>query len=81
MNIEKITWFDAQTSAETFDVKEAKQHLKPQYTVSIGFLIDETDDYVTLAYNFFGSNVYKFWQIIPKPMIKKRETIKNIEEN
>ena len=46
--IVRVVWLDAWTSTNGVTVKKAKKN-KPVWTVSVGFLIAENEDGVTLA--------------------------------
>lgn len=72
----EIEWFDAQTSIEALYVEEIKEHLKPQLSHSVGYLIHENDDYVILGFVDFGNDLIKHHQVIPKPIIKKIKIIR-----
>lgn len=74
--IVEITWFDAQSSMETFTLDELVNVLEPIKTKSIGYLLHECDDYIILGFMLFGDELIKHHQVIPRGMIKKIKTLK-----
>lgn len=77
----KVEWVDANASLEPMSIEELKE-LEPITSVSVGYLIMETENHVVLSFMNFGE-MMKHWQVIPKGMIKEngikelREVTKN----
>jgi len=74
--IVEVEWFDAQTSTQSLFIEEIKEELKPLHSHSVGYLIHETDDYIVLGFLDFGNDLIKHHQLIPRPMIKKINVIR-----
>lgn len=70
MKIVEVKWVDAQSSMELLTVDEAKKSLKPQNTKSVGYLVEDNDEYIILVFVNFNNGYYKHWQLIPKQLIK-----------
>ena len=73
----EVHWFDAQTSTESMFINEIEQHLKPIYSKSVGYLLIDKPDFITLGFLVFGNGLIKHHQVIPRGMIKKIEVIRN----
>jgi len=73
--IEEVHWFDAQSSNHTFNLQEIKELLEPLLTRSIGYLLHETEEYITLGFTIFDNELIKHHQTIPKGMIIKRTKV------
>lgn len=77
MKLVEVTWFDAQTSTESYYVDEIPE-LKPIMTKSVGYFVAEIHDqqigdYIVLAFTSFETEIkiLKHFQIIPKSIIKE----------
>ena len=73
--IVEVTWFDAQSSMESWTAEEIEQNLEPLFTRSIGYLVVEKKDYIVLGFCIFGNELIKHHQCIPRGMIKKMKPI------
>ena len=77
--IVEIEWFDAQSSMESMSIEEIKEHLKPMHTMSVGYLLHDTDNYIVLGFMDFGNGFIKHHQVIPKGMIVNKTRIKHVK--
>ena len=72
----EVEWFDAQSSLESMTIEEIKDLLKPIYTKSVGYLVEDNKEYIVLAFCDFGDGLIKHHQVIPKGMIIKIKIIR-----
>ena len=70
MEIVKIIWEDAQTLDGFISHDEA---MKTDFvlTETVGFLVGEDKKKVVVSFINFGDGITKYFQIIPKGMVKK----------
>ena len=73
--IEEVHWFDAQSSMISLTLKEIKEELKPLLTKSVGYLLEETTEYIVLGFTIFDNEFTKHHQLIPKGMIIRRRQV------
>ena len=76
----KVEWVDAQTGfGELQMVEEFKQKIEPFVSLSCGYLLEDNKDYIIVGFLLMDKEVtketgVKYWQLIPKRMIKKTQT-------
>ena len=75
-DIVEVTWFDAQSSMNSFTIKEVIEELRPLYTKSCGYLINKNKESVILGFMIFGDEIVKHHQCIPQGMIQNIKVIK-----
>ncbi len=74
--IVEVEWFDAQTyngTAEDFDVVGK---LIPHLSKTCGYLIHEDKEKIIISFLNFGEGNTKYFQMIPRGMIKKMRKLK-----
>ena len=71
MKIVEVEWFDAQSSTQSFTIEELRKVLKPMYSKSVGYLVEDNKEYIVLGFTDFGEGLIKHHQCIPRGMIKK----------
>jgi len=72
----EVEWFDAQTyhgTAEDFDVVGK---LIPHLSKTCGYLIHEDKEKIIISFLNFGEGNTKYFQMIPKGMVKKVRYLK-----
>jgi len=80
--IVKVEWVDAQTGfGELQEIGEFKQKLEPFISLSCGYLLEDNEDYIILGFLLMDKEVtektgVKYWQLIPKGMIKNIKELK-----
>ena len=74
--IVEIVWLDAQSSLSAMSIDKIDKSFKPVLTKSVGYLVKEHKEYIILAFMYFGSDVYKHWQLIPTGIIKSKRILK-----
>lgn len=80
-SVKKIEWIDSCASNTNWSLLEGFEvEAEPIKIVSYGVLIQENEDYITIAQNF-GTNPLQFCSLmsIPKGCIKKITDIDKIE--
>jgi len=46
----EVEWFDAQSSLFTMTIEEIKKELKPVKSLTAGYLLHETKDYIVMGF-------------------------------
>lgn len=64
--IKTVRWIDS--SLQNWQV-DSREFPKPSTIISIGFIVDETDEYITLARDDMGDGDYRGLCCIPKNAI------------
>jgi hypothetical protein len=73
-NVELVTWIDSMSSSDWTPVEDVSEKLRT--TQSVGFLIEETEEYIVLALSIDEqTRSINCWQYIPRVAIKKRYTL------
>ena len=73
--IVEVTWFDAQSSLDSFTIEELDT-LEPLHTLSAGYLLLEKKSHIILGFMDFADGLIKHHQCIPRGMIKKIKVIR-----
>lgn len=77
MKIVEVIWLDAQSGFSSAIGIDEVEDIEPLLTRSVGYLLREDKDKIVLGFMMFDTfNSFKHWQLIPKGMIKKINTIK-----
>lgn len=58
MKLVSIKWLDSKSGPEGWEYLDSIESIKPTVCNSVGFLIDERDDYKTIAPTVGGGQVY-----------------------
>lgn len=67
--IVEVGWFDAQSSNESWTIKEIKE-LVPLLSFSVGYLLHQDKEKLIVGSLLFENENIKHFQVIPKGMIK-----------
>ncbi|HUS49042.1 MAG TPA: hypothetical protein VMZ91_02700 [Candidatus Paceibacterota bacterium] len=74
--IVEVEWFDAQSGFSSPLTIEELEREKPLHTFSVGYLLKEDKEHIILGFMMFGDEgMFKHWQLIPRGMIKKIQTV------
>ncbi len=80
-DIVEVEWLDAQSGFGSPLSLEELEKEKPLHTFSVGYLLKEDQEKVTLGFMMFGEDeFFKHWQLIPRGMIKKITRIREKED-
>ena len=76
MKIVKVNWLDSNSNGGWHDITSAK-HIRPSLCITIGYVIDEADDYITIASSLAVINdSVSDVMCIPKFAVSSIETIR-----
>jgi len=70
-----VTWVDSAGTAHWDDIKEAEE-LEPVICETIGFLVKETKDYITVVQSYANQEGVMHALSIPKVAVTKKKFIK-----
>ena len=76
MKIVLVNWLDSNSNSAWHNITEAK-HLRPSPCVTIGYVLEDTEEYITIASSFATENDSVSDVIcIPKFAVQSIETIR-----
>lgn len=75
MRREEVVWFNPKYSTDSMSIEYMKKHFKPEVSSSIGYLVKETADYIILVFVKIDDDMFKYWHMIPKGIIKSRKEL------
>ena len=70
-----ITWVDAATDGHGWRPIEKIRSLVPPTVLSVGWIVKETDDYVTIISSYMDNDNVDGDTLIPKGMITSRQRL------
>lgn len=72
----RVTWLDALRSDDDYPVRDVVDSFKPVVIQDVGWLVEETDEYITLAMSYFEKDdTVKMLVSIPAGMVEKIEEL------